>query len=332
MIRQGTRDVERKVIAILRVLKDSPKPVGARYIAHRLTDRGINLTERAVRYHLKLMDERGLTRMVSQRYGRLVTQSGINELGYALVGDRVGSAMTNIEMLICQTSFEPEKFEGELPINVSLFPAERFSQALDVMRTICAARIPISDLVLVADEGEKLGDVKIPQGKVGFATLSNITISAVLLKAGVPLDLRFAGILQIHNHDCLRFVDLIQYTGSSLNPYEIFITSKMTAVSGIHKEGNGKILASFCELPAFALPKVEAVVKRLEGMGINIVAKVGRMGEPLCEIPVGAGKFGMVLTDGLNLVAAAAEAGIEVTNRAGSGMIDITKMRTLGNV
>src|SRR4030042_1776927 len=104
MIGQETRDVERKVIAILKVLKDSAEPVGARLIAYRLRDCGIHLGERAIRYHLQMMDERGLTHLVGRRQGRLVTQSGLNELGCALVSDRVGSAMTNIEMLICQTS------------------------------------------------------------------------------------------------------------------------------------------------------------------------------------------------------------------------------------
>ena len=332
MIGQETRDVERKVIAILKVLRDSSEPLGSRHIANQLNDWGINLTERAVRYHLQLMDERGLTHLVSQRHGRLVTQLGINELDYALVGDRVGSAMTNIEMLTCQTSFEPEKRTGEIPVNVSLFPADKFSQALEIMKAVYSTKICSSDLVVVVGEGEKLGDMKIPVGKVGFATLSNITVYAVLLKAGIPLDFRFAGVLQIRNHDCLRFVDLIEYTGSSLNPYEIFIASKMTAVSGIYREGNGKILASFCDLPAFALPKVEAVLKGLERTGINSVAKRGRISEPLCETPVGVGKFGIVLTDGLNLVAAAAEAGIEAENHAGSGTIDFVKMQTIGNL
>jgi repressor of nif and glnA expression len=117
MIGQETRDVERKVVSILKILKDSPEPMGARLIAYRLRDCGINLGERAVRYHLKLMDERGLTHLAGRRQGRLLTQSGLNELGCALVGDRVGSAMTNIELLIYQTSFEFGKREGKIPIN-----------------------------------------------------------------------------------------------------------------------------------------------------------------------------------------------------------------------
>jgi repressor of nif and glnA expression len=39
----------------------------------------------------------------------------------------------------------------------------------------------------------------------------------------------------------------------------------------------------------------------------------------------------MVLIDGLNLVAAAVEAGIEVVNHAGSGIIDFAKLRVLSD-
>lgn len=51
-----TQDVERKVLAILRVVGDSQEALGARVIARRLKDLGVELGERAVRYHLKLMD------------------------------------------------------------------------------------------------------------------------------------------------------------------------------------------------------------------------------------------------------------------------------------
>ena len=93
-----TQDVERKVISILRVLSDCQEPQGARVIAHRLRDHGVELGERAVRYHLKLMDERGLTRLVG-RDGRVLTRQGIEELNSALVKDKVGLAISKIELL-----------------------------------------------------------------------------------------------------------------------------------------------------------------------------------------------------------------------------------------
>jgi repressor of nif and glnA expression len=326
MIGQESREVERKVITILKVLKDSPEPIGARLVARRLRDYGINLGERAVRYHLKLMDERGLTSIAGKKEGRLITQSGLSELDSALVGDRIGSAVGRIKMLTYKTSFNPDSCMGDVPINVSLFRDVEFSRALRVMRDVSSSRLCVSDLVAVADEGEKLGDVVIPRGKIGLATISSITLSGIFLKAGIPLDFRFSGILQIRNHESLRFVNLIEYTGSSLDPAEVFIASRMTSVSRVLSEGSGKILASFCELPALALPRADTIIKKVEAMGIRCLVKLGGIAESICETPVGLGKVGMILTDGLNMVAAAAEAEIEVENHAMGGVIDFSQL------
>ncbi|MFN3699825.1 MAG: winged-helix domain-containing protein, partial [Dictyoglomus sp.] len=58
------KDIERKVIAILEVLNNYNEPIGANTISEKLVEKGIELSERAVRYHLKIMDERGLTKVV----------------------------------------------------------------------------------------------------------------------------------------------------------------------------------------------------------------------------------------------------------------------------
>ena len=47
MIGQEIHEVERKVISILKILSDSPEPVGARVIAFRLKDYGVCLGERS---------------------------------------------------------------------------------------------------------------------------------------------------------------------------------------------------------------------------------------------------------------------------------------------
>ena len=77
MINDSGHQVERKVISILKILSDSPEPLGARLIARRLKEWGVELGERAVRYHLKLMDERGLTESAERWDGRRITLLGV---------------------------------------------------------------------------------------------------------------------------------------------------------------------------------------------------------------------------------------------------------------
>lgn len=326
MIGQQTQEVERKIIAILKVLSDSLQPLGGRVLARHLGDLGIDLGERAVRYHLKLMDERGLTRPVGRKDGRSITKSGIEELDSALISDRVGLAATRISELAYQSSFDPEKRTGEVPINVSLISRQEFSRAIAAMKDIFLAGLAISDLVAVAAEGEQLGEVIVPPGKVGLATVSHVVVYGALLRVLILVDSRFGGLLQIRNHECLRFVDIIEYSGCSLDPAEVFIAGKMTSVGEAGKEGNGKILASFWEIPAIARSNAEAIIKDLEVTGIKSLVMLGRRGEPVYQLPVAANRVGMVLADGLNPVATAVEAGIEVINHPMSGSIDFGKL------
>jgi repressor of nif and glnA expression len=233
-----TQDVERKTIAIMRILRDSSEPLGARVISHYLKDHGIGLSERAVRYHLKLMDERGFTKSVG-RDGRLITQLGHEELKSALVSDKVGFVASRIELLAYQTDFDLDKHQGKVPINISFFPERQFKKAIKAMKGAFRAGICASELVAVAHQGEKLRQVIVPQGKIGFATVCSIIVNGALLKAGIPIDSKFGGILQIKNHKPLRFVELIKYSGSSLDPSVIYITSKMTNVGQVARKGEG---------------------------------------------------------------------------------------------
>jgi len=120
-----TQDVERKTLTILRVLADSPEALGARIVARRLKDLGVELGERAVRYHLKQMDERGLTELVG-RDGRLVTRSGLEELKSALVKDKVGFVFSRIELLAFRTNIDLDRKIGLVPVNISLFTEKSF--------------------------------------------------------------------------------------------------------------------------------------------------------------------------------------------------------------
>ncbi|MDQ1278185.1 MAG: HTH-type transcriptional regulator, global nitrogen regulator NrpRI, partial [Thermodesulfobacteriota bacterium] len=88
------KDIERKTLLILRILNEVQGPVGSRLIARRMQELGLTSSERAVRYHLKLMDERGLTKLIGQKDGRIITKLGIDELGAARVEDKVGLAIS----------------------------------------------------------------------------------------------------------------------------------------------------------------------------------------------------------------------------------------------
>lgn len=321
-----TQDVERKLLAILNTLGDSREAIGSRIIARRLKDRGVGLGERAVRYHLKLMDERGLTQLVGRRDGRIITELGQAELKRAMVTHKVGFALSRIEMLAFRTNFNWDKGTGSIPVNVSFFSRSDFNKAFQAMKPVFQAGLCVSDLVATASEGEAIGDLVVPEGKIGLATVCSIVVNGALLKAGVPIDSKFGGILQIRNRNPLRFVELINYAGSSLDPTEIFIRANMTSVARVAKDGNGEILANYREIPAICRPLAEEVVAKLKEAGLGGILLIGNVSEPVCEIPIELNWIGIVLIGGLNPVAAAAEAGIISESHAMSTIVDYQKL------
>ncbi len=325
MLIQQAQDVERKVIAILRILSQSNEPLGARVISHHLKNHGVELTERAVRYHLKLMDERGFTESMG-RDGRLITRLGIEELESALVSDKVGFVASKTELLAYQTELDINKRQGKVPVNISFFPEKQFDKAIETMKKIFQTGICVSELVAVAHQGENLGGIVIPQGKIGLATICSVIINGALLKAGIPVDYKFGGILQIKNRKPLRFVELIMYSGSSLDPAELYIASKMTSVGQAARKGEGRILANFREIPAMCQTAAEKVVSRLREANLDGLLMMGEVSKSICGVPVELNKVGMILIGGLNPVAAVVESGIEVENRAMNTVMDYRDM------
>ncbi|RLC61560.1 MAG: hypothetical protein DRI01_08300, partial [Chloroflexi bacterium] len=253
---------------------------------------------------------------------RLITESGTEELNSALVGDKVGFAISKIELLAFRTDFDLDKRTGSVPINVSFFPKARFGKALKAMEPAFAAGLGVSRRVAVAQEGEMLGEILIPPDTVGLATVCSIVINGALLKAGVPMDSKFSGILQFRNSKPLRFVELIHYSGCSLDPSDVFIRAKMTSVSKVATQGEGRIMATYREIPAPCQPMVVQTISKLKEAGIAGILTMGGISEPVCEIPVELNRIGIILLNGLNPVAAAAEAGIEVENHGMNTVIE----------
>ena len=81
-----------------------------------------------------------------------------------------------------------------------------------------------------------------------------------------------------------------------------------------------------------SLPLVRDLMARLEKAGIRGLVAAGESGKPVCEVPVGLNKAGVVLCGGLNPVAAVAEAGISTRNRAMSGLMDFKHLQSFGEL
>jgi repressor of nif and glnA expression len=321
-------DAENRLIAILKVLSESSEPLGSIQIARRLAQDGVFLSERGVRYHLKIADARGFTQP-GGRDGRTLTPAGRQEVKDAIAPQQLGVVRDKLELLAYLTTFDPLKRSGQLAINTSIIDRDRYKKALATMKEAFRAGFCVSELVAVASAGKNLGSVVVPEGKMGFATVCSASINGVLLKAGVPTEFRFGGVLEISNRQPRRFVALTEYAGTSTDPSEQFIQAKMTGVGEASRTGSGKILGAFRTIPAPARDAVEEIKLKLLKAGINGIYALGNTSEPLCQVPVALNRIGLIQLGGLNPVAAAVEAGIEIENIAESGMLDFKELKSV---
>jgi repressor of nif and glnA expression len=317
--------MNKTMLSILKILEKHQETIlGSREISRQLKDHGVELTERTVRYHLKILDERGLTKVFGKE-GRKITRRGIQEISSAMVSEKVGFIISKIETLAFQTSFDMDSQGGELIINVSFFPEKARREALKVMKNVFASPYVMSDRVVLAGEGEKIGEVVVPEGKIGLGTVCSVTINGIFLKAGIPVTSKFGGVMQVGEEGPTRFVSLISYEGSSLDPHLVFIKSRMTSVMDAIKHKEGSVLASFREIPVVSLGRAREIHEKLMSIGIGGIISLGNPNMPLLEIPVGMDRAGMVVVGGLNPIAALEEAGIPTDSKAMTAFMDYSE-------
>jgi HTH-type transcriptional regulator, global nitrogen regulator NrpRI len=322
---RASSDVEKKLLAILRILAAAEEPVGARAIAHRLLGDGIELSERTVRYHLRLMDERGLTRNLGEP-GRLITDQGREEIESAGVSEKLGFVSSKIDSLAYRSTFDMETKTGQIILNLSFIPEDRYADSVALMRDVFAAGFSMSELVVVRHPGERIGTFTVPAGKVAFGTVCTVTINRVLLKRGIPVDSKYAGILEVLRHKPLRFTHLVSYAGTTVDPTEMFIAGRMTSVREASLLGRGRILASYREVPAAAEADLNAVLTEYKAKGLGGILAVGRPSQPLLEVPVAMERIGLAVVAGLTPIAALAESDIPVQSKAMSVLADFAEL------
>lgn len=314
------------LLSILKVLERHENAViGSREIAKELKPLGVSLSERTVRYHMKFLDEMGFTRVFGKE-GRQITPDGRTELSKAQVSDKVGFVISRIDTLSYLADFDLRSFQGKVILNVSYIPERHFKEALKKMKPVFDSPYVMSDKVAVVRGGSSIGDVLIPQGKIAFGTVCSVTINGIFLKAGIPVTSRFGGVLEIEGNTPKRFVALISYEGSSLDPLEVFIRGKMTDVWGAVKHGAGNVLASFREIPTVCIENAIRVSDELREKGIGGIIKIGEPNSALFEVPVGMDKAGVVIIGGLNPVAVLAESRIEAESKAMSTLFDYSDL------
>ncbi len=317
--------IERKRLVMLRILQEANKPLGSNQITKKLAQSGYDMSERTVRFHLLAMDRAGYTEYIGKR-GRKITEKGKLELANAMVHERVGFLAAKIDQMTYMMDFDISTLTGSVVVNTSLVEKRELARHCDSVQKVFSAGYAMGRLLALYRPGERAGEIEVPPGFIGLGTICSITVNGVLLSLGIPTHSRFGGLLELKDRKPTRFTAIINYDGTSLDPLEIFIRSGMTDYVGATETGDGRIGASFRELPAASRDRVLEIAGRLEKIGLGGFMDIGWPGQPLLDIPVDSNRFGAVVIGGLNPVAILEEQGVKIYSRALSGLADFQRL------
>lgn len=308
---------ERKYIEILRILKEHQEPMGAKRLSELMAERGFVLSDRAVQYHLRYLDDMGFTEKVGNM-GRILTPYGIAETESALVGERVGFIISRLERLAYRSTFDPVTQTGDVAYNLSIVPEDRIDEILKAFEGVAAARCGFFSSYRVLDN-----DPRVPPGSLGIITVCSITMDGVFQGRGIPVRMAFGGRLTVEHGEPIRFIDLIGYRGTTIDPLQLFISAGLTSISSMVSTGSGIALANVREVPAAAEGPVRETVAQMRKSGFVFPVTIGTA--PF-NIPSDPYRLSIISYSGMNYVAHIFEKGIPIRTEIGAGNIPFSRI------
>lgn len=308
---------ERKYLEILRILRETGEPMGAKRLSELMAEHGFVLSDRAVQYYLHYLDEMGFTYKVGNR-GRLLTPKGIEESEHALVEERIGFVISKLERLAFRTTFDPLTGTGDVSYNLSFVPADEVDGVSAAFDAVIDANLGFFSSYRIIDS-----DPRIPPGHAGFVTVCSVTMDGVLQRQGIPVSMAYGGGLLIKKGSATEFTDLIAYQGTTVDPLKLFISAGLTSIDRIVSGNDGIALANVRQVPATASKRVEEIIPPMWDAGFHFPVA---MGTQLFNLPSDPNRLSIIAYSGMNLIGIAYEKGFSIQTEIGAGNIPYSKV------
>ncbi len=321
-------DSFRKTVEILRILSQYRKPVGSTVIREELKKKGFLLSERAVRYHLQLLEKEGFVEG-HERSGRTITRKGLEELNRVLAAQRLDFVVTRFLSLAYSVTYRPDAKTGVVVTNVFLIDKDFHERMLETVRVLWDRDLLPAPYIKVLDEEEEYNEVSVPEGEIAFFTVCDLTIDGVLIHSGIPVIFKYGGLVQAVNYKLIRFVELISYEGTTIPPLEVFVRSNQTSIMSVLETGSGMLPAVLREIPAVAREKTIETLSTLKSKGWRGILVVGNPNEPVLGVPVPMDRFGLSMIGGITPGATLKEQGVNVEAFAPHCLLDLKEMKKI---
>lgn len=316
-MRESDPGTERKCLEILRILGESREPMGAKHLSERMAEQGFILSDRAVQYYLHHLDEVGFTKKIGNR-GRVLTKLGMAESESALVGDRIGFVIAKLERLAFRSTFNPDTCTGDVAYNLSFVrndDLDRVRQSFD--------EVISSKLGFFNTYAETENDPRIPKDHTGIITVCSITMDGIFQHHGIPVRMAYGGCLNHTGGTPARFLHLIGYRGTTLDPLQLFISAGMPSIGEYMQTKNGVCLANIRNIPQGAVQSAEEIMASMQKNGFHLPAAVG---SGILGIPHEPYQSSIIIYSGMNLVGRAYESGIRIKTEIGAGTLPIARI------
>lgn len=304
-------EVSSRELEILRVLSESSNPLSSSMIRRELEKRGLFLSERTIRYHLKSLELKGLA-LRHVKGGRVITEKGLDVLSSALVSQRVGFVATRFLSMAYSVTYDPDSNAGNVVVNVLIMDKDFGDKALEVTKQLEETGMLTAPYVKVLDEEEEYHGIYVSKGRMALLTVCDLTIDGILIRSGIPVFFKYGGLVQVVNKKPLRFIELISYEGTTIPPLELLIRSRLTSVTKVLKTGTGTLPVASREIIAEARDKTLQVLSKLTSKGWGGILSISAPDEPILGVPVSMGRFGLCMIGGLTPGAALLEEGVKV--------------------
>ena len=237
-----------------------------------------------------------------------------------------------IDEYALQVSYDPYHDEGEVIFILTLIKEEDLDAARMIMKEAYAAGVCVSNRVMFAVPGESIGDYVIPPGHIGVVTMCSITVDAILLRQGIPLNPIGGGLVEIRNNIPKRFTTIIKYDSTTIDPTQVMIDQGTTHITDVIMTGTGSILANIRECHMEAETLLFDMLEDLNKAGITGVLEVGSPNSPLLGVPITTNYLGLAMIGGTNPIAAFIESGRWADTKAMKGLIDIANFDKIENI
>lgn len=233
---------------------------------------------------------------------------------------------SKIESLMYDVTFDPIERKGKIVANISIIDETDLQSVLGFFRQAMNSGLSVSPYIKIIRSGDKNSPNNIEKGKVGLATVCSITIDGVLLKAGIPVKPKFGGVVEIHDGEPLRFIDILTYESTTIDPLDVLMSQDLTSVTDMINTGSGKILANLREAPMAARDKIESILDALVSIGFSCILELGEPNTDILGVEVGKDKLGIAVIGGTNPMALVQEHDINIETQEMSKLIDISEM------